>query len=264
MRFWSLGSGSGGNAFLLEDGAHRVLVDCGFGPRTLSQRLAAIGVAPESIGTLVLTHEHVDHAKGATQAQTRWGWRVVGSTGTLAGVRELDRKKATALAPDGFVAMDGFDLRLIPVPHDAAAPTACVITARGPGWRVGIAHDLGHVPDGMTRHFRELDALVIEANHDVERLRSGPYPAYLKDRITGGRGHLNNSEAAGFAAEVAHPGLRTVMLAHLSAENNTPTLALGAVRHQLTRARWSGRLVAAVQDAPVAGVEAANQFELTF
>lgn len=250
MRGWTLGSGSAGNALLLESGAHRILVDCGFGPRALAARLKAIGVEPESISALLLTHEHVDHAQGAERAQKKWRWPVYASAGTLGTLREIEARWRRPVTPGEPVRLDGFTLEPVAIPHDAAAPLAFAITATDTGIRVGVAHDLGAVPEALRTTFARCDALCLEANHDVVMLRNGPYPRALQQRITGGRGHLSNAEAAAFAADLAGPTLRAVALLHLSEANNRPELAERDVRAALTRAGYRGPVVAAARRTP--------------
>ncbi len=121
MKAWTLGSGSSGNALLLESGAHRILIDCGFGPRAIVTRLKAIGVAPESISALVLTHEHSDHAIGAERAQKKYRWPVYASTGTLGTLREIETRWRQPVDAGSTTVLDGFLLDAIAVPHDAVS-----------------------------------------------------------------------------------------------------------------------------------------------
>ena len=250
MRAWTLGSGSSGNALVVESGGHRVLIDCGFGPRALVTRLRAVGIAPESIGALILTHEHVDHAAGAERAQKKFRWPVIASAGTLAALREVEARWRRPIEAGGTLALDGFALSAVAVPHDAAAPLAFTLTATASGARLGVAHDLGAVPDALRSAFRHCDALCLEANHDEAMLRDGPYPAALKARIRGGRGHLANTQAAVLAAELAGPALRAVVLLHLSEVNNAPELATQTVRSALHRAGVHAAVHAAPRRTP--------------
>jgi phosphoribosyl 1,2-cyclic phosphodiesterase len=236
---------------LVEAGDTRVLVDVGFGVRTLTKRLAAVGCAPESITGVVLTHEHVDHAQGALAACARWQWPLYATAGTLANL-------PTPIVPVRTIAhgqpwsIGDLHGSSTAVPHDAADCAALVFEHAASGERIGIALDLGHVPDSLGTLFHALDLLVIEANHDTQQLISGPYPWPLKQRIMGGRGHLANDAAAVFVAACAHRGLRAVVLAHLSETNNSPALAVDAVRTALRRR--SGRTVLARD-----GIHAATQ-----
>jgi len=244
MRVSVLGSGSRGNAILVDAGDTRILVDIGFGPRTLALRLAAVGCAPESISGVVLTHEHVDHAQGALQACAKWGWPIHATAGTLAQlppplvpVRTLTHGQRWSI---GDVHGES-----VAVPHDATDCAAFVFEQQGSGQRLGIALDLGHVPQTLVQAFQRLDLLVVEANHDKAQLMGGPYPWVLKQRIASDTGHLGNHETAEFVRACAHPGLRAVILAHLSETNNSPALAVAAVRASLRR---HGRTGAAAAD----------------
>ncbi len=263
MRVTVLGSGSRGNAILVDAGATRVLVDVGFGPRTIAARLRAADYAPESITGVVLTHEHVDHASGALEACARWGWPLHATAGTLSAL-------PTPLVPvRAFAHGDAWSIgdltgRSVAVPHDAADCAALVLEERRSGARVGIALDLGHVPDALPDAFRGLDLLVVEANHDVAQLTAGPYPWPLKQRILGPRGHLSNQAAAELVARCAHRGLRGVILAHLSETNNSPALAVGTVRDILRRCGRAGEpardhVRAASQRTPLGPVDSLSR-----
>lgn len=236
MRLWTLGSGSRGNALLLESDGRALLVDCGFGPRALVTRLRAIGLVPEQIVGLVLTHEHQDHAHGAARAQHKWRWPVYASAGTLSALPEIAARWRRPVTSGSAVDVEDFLLEAVAVPHDAAEPLAFAVTHRARGLRVGIAHDLGAVPAALPALFARADALCIEANHDAEMLRTGPYVPALKARIRGGRGHIDNAQAGALIASLAHPGLRQVTLLHLSETNNTPETAVRDVRRALQRA----------------------------
>lgn len=250
MRGWTLGSGSSGNALLLESDGHRILIDCGFGPRAIVTRLKAIGVEPESVSALLLTHEHVDHAQGAERAQKKYRWPVHASAGTLGSLRELEARWRRPMVPGETTVLDGFTVEAVTIPHDASGPLAFVITATASGARVGVAHDLGAVPEALVETFARCDALCLEANHDVEMLRNGPYPRSLQDRIVGGRGHISNATCATLAARLAGPSLRAVSLLHLSEVNNAPALAERTVREGLAHAGFRGPVRAADRRTP--------------
>ena len=247
MKLWMLGSGSRGNALLLESAGSRVLIDAGFSPRVLASRLAEIGVAGESIEAVVITHEHTDHVRGAHACARRWGWELYTSAGTASACATLGAGVRTFAAGDTLELRE-IALRSIPTPHDAAEPVAFIATARRSGMRAGIAYDIGHVTSTLRAALTELDLLVLESNHDEEMLRRGPYPRSVQARIAGPRGHLCNSAAAGLATECAHEGLSSVVLAHLSQKCNRPTLATAAVATALKRTAFRGRVTAAHQD----------------
>jgi phosphoribosyl 1,2-cyclic phosphodiesterase len=239
VRIWSLGSGSRGNGFVIESGGRALLVDCGFGPRAIAMRLKRLGLVPEMIEGLVITHEHQDHADGAEKSQHKYRWPVYASAGTLRALPDISAKYRHVLTPGVSVNAGGFTVESVAIPHDANEPLALALTATSSGARVGIAHDLGAVPAALEPLFARCDALLIEANHDVEMLRTGPYPPMLQSRIRGGNGHINNDEAAALAVRLAHPGLRAIALLHLSETNNTPELAARTVNASLKRARSS-------------------------
>ena len=251
MRAWTLGSGSKGNSILLESDGTRVLIDAGYSPRALAQRLASAGVQPESISAVIVTHEHTDHVRGVSAAQRRWKWQVCGSAGTIAAIAaiaELDEHRCTALRSGAAFTIGALQFELVRVPHDASAPTAVVATATRTGFRTGIAHDLGAVPDALRTAFLRLDLLLLESNHDEEMLRTGPYPAFLQARISGGSGHLSNRQSAALSRELAGEQLRQLVLLHLSEVNNTPRHAVIAAEAALRGARARCLVTAAPQD----------------
>mgnify|MGYP001766092616 CR=1 FL=1 len=238
VRFRILASGSSGNATLIEAGGTRVLLDAGLGPRVLAGRLRAAGVEPDSLAAIVLSHEHVDHIKGAAAFAARFGLRLMGSRGTRdAGgfaSGEAARCGFDLIRPGELHTIEALSLTALAIPHDAAGPLAFVFEV-GP-LKLGHATDLGHLPEGVAAALAGVDALVLESNHDAGMLRSGPYPWPLKERINGPQGHLSNSDAAGFLAKRLGSRCRTVVLAHLSEVNNHPEVARMAAEPALARA----------------------------
>jgi phosphoribosyl 1,2-cyclic phosphodiesterase len=251
MKVWVLGSGSKGNAVLLECGASRILVDAGFPVRDLAARLAAVGVAPQSIEAAVLTHEHTDHVRGASAAAKRWGWSLLATEGTRRAVPNLAGVPVVAISPDASVTVGRFELQVVATSHDAAEPVAVVATSTATGARAGVCYDLGCVTEAVRRAFRDLDVLVLEANHDEGMLRAGPYPPSVCDRIAGRRGHLSNGAAAAMARDAAHADLSAVVLAHLSEACNEARVAAGAVSAGLAGTRFRGKVDVAPQHAAV-------------
>ena len=249
MNVTVLGSGSRGNAVVLESDGLRVLVDAGFNARTLAARLATVSIAPESIDALVLTHEHSDHIVGACTAARKWGWKVYATAGTIAATPGLHLLRPIVIDTNVTLSLDTMRMRCVRTPHDAAESIALVVDAPSSGARIGIAYDLGHAPTDIAHAMRDLDALILETNYDDEMLRAGPYPVVVQNRIAGASGHLSNAAAAQFARSVAHRGLRHVLLAHLSQQNNTPALARSAVQAALSASTFRGSLTIAGQDA---------------
>jgi phosphoribosyl 1,2-cyclic phosphodiesterase len=248
VKLWSLGSGSGGNAILVECDGSRVLVDCGFGTRTLATRLRSIGVEPESIEGCLITHEHSDHVKGAGAAAKRWGWGVYATPGT-AMAPELAEANVHRFEPGMTIEFPRLTVTSTATPHDARQSVGFVVTSRSTGARAGLFYDIGHVTSAMADACQAVDILVLESNHDDDMLRNGPYPRWLQSRISCKTGHLSNRDAGTFARETATRELQHLVLAHLSDKCNTPEVALGAMRTALTRSRFKGTLSAAPQDA---------------
>lgn len=229
MRFTSLGSGSRGNAWLVQKGSTLVMVDCGFGLAEITHRLARRGVAPEAVSAVVLTHEHSDHARGAIRFASRYGcalWMTHGCRSQLAAAGELP-KQTRLLKTDRCWAIGDLELRPYPVPHDAREPVQYVISDGRV--RLGMLSDAGHVTAHMRQCLDACDALVLECNHDVDLLRQGSYPPALKARILGRHGHLDNQAAACLLASLDTTRLQHVVAAHLSEENNNPDLARAAL-----------------------------------
>jgi phosphoribosyl 1,2-cyclic phosphodiesterase len=258
MRGWTLGSGSSGNALILEMGATRLIVDCGFGPRATAMRLKTLGIAPESIAGLLVTHEHTDHAQGVFKTQHKWRWPVIGSAATLDAIGGIPTKSRRVVAPGTALTFEGVLIESYAIPHDAAAPLAFRLTALASGERAGVAHDLGRVPDALRTDFAGLELLCVEANHDAELLRNGPYPFHLQERIRGGSGHLSNAQTVEWLGDCVGPRTREVVLLHLSEQNNTPDLAERTVRDGLRRCGFRGSVRAAPRRVPaaVAGLNA--------
>jgi phosphoribosyl 1,2-cyclic phosphodiesterase len=235
LRFTSLGSGSSGNATLIEaaprDGARasRVLVDCGLAPRQLATRLAARGLLVTDIDAVFVTHEHSDHVGGVLALQRRHGLPVWASAGTWArATAKADPPPTCHVACSGQAIVVGA-LTLLPfeVPHDAAEPLQ--LTLSDGRHRIGILTDIGEPTPAVAAALQGCDALLLETNHDPALLAAGSYPAWLKRRIAGNRGHLANSQSAALLDTCRHDGLRHVVAAHLSRQNNSPALASAAL-----------------------------------
>lgn len=234
MRFASLGSGSDGNALLVETGdgslTCRVLVDCGFGLREAGRRLRALGCEPADLSAIVVTHEHGDHVGGVFRLAAAHGIPVHLTHGTLQAIGPIGRAEALVgiVDPHRPFEVGAFRIEPVPVPHDAREPVQYVLDDGRS--RLGVLTDLGHGTPHVVRALSRLDALVLECNHDPQLLADNPaYPPALKRRIGGPWGHLANAEAAQILAEIDRGRLRTVMAAHLSQQNNRPRFARQAL-----------------------------------
>jgi len=240
LRFTSLASGSSGNATLVEawsgiagERPTRLLVDCGLPLRHLTRALAQRGCSPADLEAVFVTHEHSDHVGGVLALQRRHGTTVWSSAGTWQAATSARTPSAAAqVARDGEpIVLGAMTLWPFAVPHDAAEPLQLVC---GDGRRrLGIVTDLGEPTDAVARALQGCDGLLLECNHDREMLLTGPYPAWLKRRIGGARGHLANQQSAALLDACRHDGLRHVVAAHLSRHNNAPALALDALRSAL-------------------------------
>jgi phosphoribosyl 1,2-cyclic phosphodiesterase len=235
---------------LVECEGTRLLIDCGFGTRTLAGRLKTIGVKPESIDACLITHEHTDHVSGAASAAKRWGWTLHATDGT-AMAAELRGRHVQLFSPGVTLDFPTMTVTSTRIPHDATEPVGFVVESRSTGARAGLFYDIGYVTRRIAKACDTLDILVIESNHDMHMLEHGSYPISLKRRIASRLGHLSNPEAGRFAKEMVHRDLKHVVLAHLSEENNTPTLAMTSMRGALVRTRFKGTITAAKQDAVV-------------
>ena len=258
MKLCVLGSGSRGNAVLMQSGNTRLLIDAGFGTRTIAKRLRSIGVDPMSIQAVVVTHEHTDHAKGAAAAAMKWGWQIHATAGTLGASLSLAGSQTHTLVANTPVTIGDAVIHPISTSHDATDPIAVIATDITNGVRAAIVYDLGLMTEPLQKAIEHVEILVIESNHDGEMLRTGPYPASLKRRISGQHGHLSNRAAGAAAARCAHRGLSQVVLAHLSEVNNTPRIATESMQRALSRTVFRGTITAAPQDCPSRPVSAAR------
>ena len=229
MRFASIGSGSEGNGLVVEAGSTRLMIDCGFGVRDTAARLARIGIAPDSLDAIVVTHEHSDHVGGVPAFAARHGIPIWLSFGTLSNVSE---RLANVAHVYGFDSHDRFvvgDLEVLPfpVPHDAREPVQFVVTDGE--WKLGVLTDLGMSTPYVEASLTRCDALVLECNHDLDLLEASDYPRALKDRISGRLGHLHNEGAAALLSALDNSRLQHIVAAHLSKQNNTPDKARAAL-----------------------------------
>lgn len=227
MRFAKLGSGSRGNAVVVESGGTRVLVDCGFSLAEAERRLARLGLTGSDLDAVLLTHEHIDHVRGVAQLARRHRLAVWATPGSFAAWAPVGLPGVELFSPHEPFAVGDLEIWPYPVPHDAREPCQFVI---GDGARrLGLLCDVGRVTPHVRAMVDDCDALILECNHDVTMLAAGPYPAFLKRRVGGGLGHLSNDQASALLAGLDTRRLQHVVAAHLSEKNNTPAAACAAL-----------------------------------
>jgi phosphoribosyl 1,2-cyclic phosphodiesterase len=228
VRFTSLGSGSSGNALVVENGATRVMMDCGFGLGETERRLGRAGLVPSDLAAVLVTHEHEDHLGGVARFAKRHALPVYLTRGTAQAlpadfpavlVRYIDSHLAFAI--------DALAIEPFPVPHDAREPVQYRFSDGAVA--LGVVTDLGCITRHVVDKLSGCEALVIECNHDLDMLMGGAYPASLKHRVAGRFGHLDNAGARQLVESLDRSRLRHLIAAHLSQQNNTPALARAAL-----------------------------------
>ena len=236
LRVTSLASGSSGNALLVQKDNYALLVDCGLPQRTIERHLRHAGLAPSDLTAILLTHEHGDHALSAGPLARRYGIPLIANRPTADALGLLRDGVPFQVLPTGVAReIVGITVRSFRVPHDAAEPVGYAISAGG--WCVGVAIDLGSWDESVLDGLAQADLVVLEANHDRERLRMAPYAWPIKQRIYSPFGHLDNVEAGALLARLGADGRkRTAWLAHLSEHANSPRIAVDIVSSVLALA----------------------------
>ena len=255
FRFASLGSGSRGNATLVQSTSTTLLIDCGFAAREMTARCEPLGIDPASIDAILVTHEHGDHMKGVGATSRRYDIPVWMTAGTwhAADFGKLEKLAFIDSHSESFVVGD-IDVTPVAVPHDAREPVQYLFTHASK--RIGLLTDLGSITPHVCNAYDDLDALLLEANHDPQMLRDGPYPPSLQARVGGNYGHLSNHQSANLLSSIRHDRLEHLVAAHLSEKNNSEALAVDTLR--AVSEHVNDRLTVLCQDRP------SNWFELTF
>lgn len=238
LLFQVLASGSRGNSILVCSPKTRLLVDAGVACKELVRRLDRTGTAAGRLDALLISHEHGDHVNGAGVLSRRFDLPVYMTRGTLENLPPTIGRLSSVCVFDTGRAFDVGDLRVHPfaISHDAGEPAGFVIEHAGT--RLGICTDLGIATNLVKVRLQGCHGLVVEANHDEEKLRNGPYPWHLKQRIRSPHGHLSNEDTCRLLESVHHDRMRCVVFAHLSETNNHPDLVMGSRRRLLPAPRW--------------------------
>lgn len=237
MRLVSIASGSSGNCIYIGSDNTHILVDAGISNKRIEQGLNEIGLKGNDINAVVITHEHSDHTKGLGVLARKYGVPIYGTKETLEEIGEMKylgeypRELFCPVRPDVEFTVGDLNIQPFSIDHDAANPVAYRVNH---GRRnVAVATDMGHYDQYVIDHLQGLDALLLESNHDVNMLETGPYPYYLKRRILGDHGHLSNENAGRLLNYVLHDHLKHILLGHLSKENNYEALAYETVRLEI-------------------------------
>jgi phosphoribosyl 1,2-cyclic phosphodiesterase len=245
-----LGSGSRGNAALVTTARAKVLVDAGFSFRSLCRRLAEIGERAEALDAVLISHEHSDHVSGLQTLSRKIKAPIYLTARTEHAIDWGEKKPHIETFEAGARLVVGdLEIDTYTIPHDAVDPVGFAF--RQNGFKVGLATDLGYMTESIKRHMRGCDMLVLESNHDLEMLKVGPYPWFVKQRVMSRVGHLSNQAVSDFLVEEFDRDTRILVLAHLSGNNNHPEIARMFADQALRQAGAAAtRLVVADQDRP--------------
>jgi phosphoribosyl 1,2-cyclic phosphodiesterase len=248
IKFCVLASGSSGNSSFIATSRTRLLIDAGLGVRDLAHRLASIGESLDSLDGILITHEHSDHIAGLCRLLRKLECRIpVYITRKTAPV--IDWENCLVIRQEfqagssfevGDISIDSFT-----IPHDAIDPVGFIL--RACGVKIGIATDLGYIPDSIKYHLRSTDILLLESNHDLEMLKVGPYPWSVKQRVMGRNGHLSNTVVCDYLETDFASTTVALILGHLSEHNNHPELVRMGAAESLERRGLAPRLVVAEQ-----------------
>lgn len=243
MRFASLGSGSAGNAFIIEEGSTRLLLDCGFGLREIVSRLSRLDVSPETLTGILITHEHDDHAGGAFKFANKYQIPIWLTHGTLTMSERYfpsrNSFKLHLIDSHNSLAIENIKVQPFPVPHDAREPVQ--FTFSNGAHKLGVLTDTGISTSHIEQVLSDCDALVLECNHDIEMLMNGAYAWPLKQRVKSRLGHLDNASSAALLSRLDNSRLQHIIAAHLSTKNNHPALVRQALSQVLNcEEEWVG------------------------
>lgn len=237
MRFSALGSGSRGNALLVQSGNTCIMIDNGFSVREVEKRLAGLAIDAKSIDAILVTHEHSDHINGVGALARKYQLAVYATRGTLGCDRLGELPETNTINSHTAFSIGDIHIEPFPVPHDASEPCQFVISDGDR--RLGILTDTGSSTPHIEEKLSGCDALILECNHDVTMLEQGDYPFSVKVRVAGDYGHLNNEQAGGLLQRIDTSGLQHIIAAHISEKHNTQALARRTLSNALhCQADW--------------------------
>ena len=242
MRFSSIGSGSAGNGLVVEKASTRLLLDCGFSLKDAEQRLARLGVSPENLTGILITHEHEDHAGGVFKLARKYSIPIWLTHGTLKMVERIlpaETLDLNIIDSHTKFNINAIEVTPFPVPHDAREPVQ--YTFSDGDKKLGVLTDTGCSTPHIQKMLSGCHGLVLECNHDIDMLMNGNYPKSLKQRVSGRLGHLDNASAAEILINLDNSKLKHIVAAHLSEKNNAPYLAIAALSRALSCEKdWIG------------------------
>ena len=238
MRLYSIASGSSGNSIYVGSDKTHILVDAGVSGKRIEQGLKDLELSPKDLDAILITHEHIDHIGGLGVISRRYGIPIYTTRGTIEGILKtksignIDTSLLNEICYDTSYIIGDVRIDTIKISHDAAMPVAYRFEVGKK--RAAVMTDLGTYDDYTVSNLQNLDAVFIEANHDVRMLEMGSYPYLLKQRILGAKGHLSNESSGKLLTSILHDTMKNIVLSHLSHENNLPDLAYEAVKSEIT------------------------------
>jgi len=237
MNFCTIASGSSGNSVFVSTPRTRILIDAGLSGKAIEGGLRMGGIDCIDVDALFITHEHSDHIKGAGVLSRRYDLPVYATAGTwdymnrCQAIGKIADKNKLYITSGMPVVLNDMEIMPFDIPHDANQPVGYTVNSRG--HKIAIATDLGHISDNVAKNIHGADVILIESNHDLHMLETGPYPAYLKRRILSDMGHLSNVSCGRFLVDIFSSKTKHIFLGHLSQENNRPILAYETVKNIL-------------------------------
>lgn len=223
MRLASLGSGSKGNATLIQSDSLLLMLDCGFSLKQVRLRMQRLGLQAEALQALLITHEHSDHVAGVARLSQQLEIPIYATQGTLSAARLEDLPQAQIIVPGQAFTLADLEILPVAVPHDAREPCQFVFRHRDKQRSLGILTDTGSITPHLLTHYRDLDAILVESNYDPELLRCGTYPESIKQRIASDFGHLSNQQSLEFLLQISHYRSPKIFIGHISEKNNCRT-----------------------------------------
>lgn len=235
MKFASLGSGSKGNATIIDTEHGCLMIDCGFSIKETARRLERVGKSPQDISAILVTHEHSDHWKGVLPFASKFSIDVYATAGCYRAVNvsPSTSKLLKVICSHSEFMINNVHVLPIPVPHDANEPVQYIFSYDQ--YRLGILTDVGNITPYIVEQYNNCTGLLVEANHDIDLLQAGAYPKFLKDRVAGQWGHLNNHQTASLLSAIDQQSIQKLVIGHISESNNNSARVKQAIEDVFPR-----------------------------